>query len=135
MWRVRRATLGLAGRSMRASSAVNSFPKTAANYRELTPLEYVERAATVYDDTTALIDGCVRRTWAETFARCCALGDALRRLGVGRGDVVQCLLDNSAEMVEAQHAVPMSGAALGCVNTRLDAATVAYIWTTPRRAC
>ena len=55
------------------------------------------------------------------------LGDALRKQGCGRGDVVQVMLDNTAEMVEAQQGVAMSGATLGSVNTRLDAATVAYV--------
>ena len=112
----------------RLSGGVNSFPKTAANYAELTPLAYIERAAAVYDDAVAIIDGDVTRTWAETFARSCALGDALRRLGVGRGDVVQCLLDNGSEMVEAQQGIPMCRAVLGSVNTRLDVETVRYIF-------
>ena len=123
----RAAPMRAAIRLLSGERPVNSFPKTAANYRELTPLSYVERAAVVFDDSPAVVDGDATRTWAETFARCCGLGDALRREGCGRGDVVQVMLDNTAEMVEAQHGVPMSGATLGCVNTRLDAATVAYV--------
>ena len=123
----RAAPVRAAIRLLSGERPVNSFPKTAANYRELTPLSYVERAAVVFDDSPAVVDGDATRTWAETFARCCGLGDALRREGCGRGDVVQVMLDNTAEMVEAQHGVPMSGATLGCVNTRLDAATVAYV--------
>ncbi|KAH8053599.1 ligase [Aureococcus anophagefferens] len=112
----RAAPMRAAIRLLSGERPVNSFPKTAANYRELTPLSYVERAAVVFDDSPAVVDGDATRTWAETFARCCGLGDALRREGCGRGDVVQVMLDNTAEMVEAQHGVPMSGATLGCVN-------------------
>ena len=75
----------------------------------------------------AVVDGDRTRTWAELYDRCAQLGDALRKQGCGRGDVVQCMLDNTAEMVEAQQGVAMSGATLGSVNTRLDAATVAYV--------
>ena len=123
----RAAPMRAAIRLLSGERPVNSFPKTAANYRELTPLSYVERAAVVFDDSPAVVDGGATRTWAETFARCCGLGDALRREGCGRGDVVQCMLDNTTEMVEAQQGVAMSGATLGSVNTRLDAATVAYV--------
>ena len=81
----------------------------------------------VFADGPAVVDGDRTRTWAELYDRCARLGDALRKQGCGRGDVVQCMLDNTAEMVEAQQGVAMSGRALGSVNTRLDAATVAYV--------
>ena len=81
----------------------------------------------VFADGPAVVDGDRTRTWAELYDRCARLGDALRKQGCGRGDVVQCMLDNTAEMVEAQQGVAMSGATLGSVNTRLDAATVAYV--------
>ena len=81
----------------------------------------------VFADGPAVVDGDRTRTWAGLYARCARLGDALRKQGCGRGDVVQCMLDNTAEMVEAQQGVAMSGATLGSVNTRLDAATVAYV--------
>ena len=81
----------------------------------------------VFADGPAVVDGDRTRTWAQLYGRCAQLGDALRKQGCGRGDVVQCMLDNTAEMVEAQQGVAMSGATLGSVNTRLDAATVAYV--------
>ena len=81
----------------------------------------------VFADGPAVVDGDRTRTWAQLYDRCARLGDALRKQGCGRGDVVQCMLDNTAEMVEAQQGVAMSGATLGSVNTRLDAATVAYV--------
>ena len=64
----------LSARSCRSLS-VNSFEKTAANYRQLTPLSYIERAAQVYDDSVAVVDGSLSLTWSELFGRCCALGD------------------------------------------------------------
>ena len=81
----------------------------------------------VFADGPAVVDGDRTRTWAQLYDRCARLGDALRKQGCGRGDVVQCMLDNTAEMVEAQQGVAMSGATFGSVNTRLDAATVAYV--------
>ncbi|KAH8092725.1 ligase [Aureococcus anophagefferens] len=91
----RAAPMRAAIRLLSGERPVNSFPKTAANYRELTPLSYVERAAVVFDDSPAVVDGDATRTWAETFARCCGLGDALRREGCGRGDAAQVMLDNT----------------------------------------
>ena len=71
----------------------------------------------VFADGPAVVDGDRTRTWAELYDRCARLGDALRKQGCGRGDVVQCMLDNTAEMVEAQQGVAMSGATLGSVIT------------------
>jgi hypothetical protein len=90
-------------------------------------IRHKEKRRHVFADGPAVVDGDRTRTWAELYDRCARLGDALRKQGCGRGDVVQCMLDNTAEMVEAQHGVAMSGATLGSVNTRLDAATVAYV--------
>ena len=90
-------------------------------------IRHKEKRRHVFADGPAVVDGDRTRTWAELYGRCAQLGDALRKQGCGRGDVVQCMLDNTAEMVEAQQGVVMSGATLGSVNTRLDAATVAYV--------
>ena len=90
-------------------------------------IRHKEKRRHVFADGPAVVDGDRTRTWAELYDRCARLGDALRKQGCGRGDVVQCMLDNTAEMVEAQQGVVMSGATLGSVNTRLDAATVAYV--------
>jgi len=107
---------------------VNSLPKCRANFEALSPLNWLERAAKVYKASTALIqvDGS-RRTWGELRDRSVKLSSTLVSRGIGRGDVVQVLLDNTAEMVECHYGVPMSGATLGCINTRLDAKSVAFI--------
>ncbi|KAJ1462194.1 hypothetical protein M885DRAFT_456795 [Pelagophyceae sp. CCMP2097] len=131
MWRHAVRLRPAAPRRVGAARCVNSFAKRPANFAALTPLEWLDRAALVYGNAPtsapAVVDGEVRQTWAETHERCARLGDALRRFGVGRGDVVQVLLPNSREMCEAQFGVPMSGATLGCLNTRLDAASILFI--------
>lgn len=108
---------------------VNGFDlrRRPANYASLSPVSFLDRAAKTFGSKVAIVDGSVRRTWMETRNRCVQLCDVLTRAGLGRGDVVQVMLDNSAEMVEAHFGVPMSGCALGCVNTRLDAKSVAFI--------
>lgn len=101
--------------------------KNRANYAALTPLSFIERAATVYPERTAVIYGDVRRSWAETYQRCRRLASALTRRGIGAGDTVAVMLPNLPEMLELHFAVPMTGAVLNTQNTRLDAETVAFM--------
>jgi len=101
--------------------------KNAANYAALTPLSFIERAATVYPDHTAVIYGDQRRTWAQTYQRCRQLASALQQRGIGEGDTVAVMLPNIPEMLELHFAVPMTGAVLNTQNTRLDAETVAFM--------
>lgn len=107
------------------------LPRTAANYQPLSPLSFIERSARVYPDRTAIVHGsgqeAVRRTWAQTYQRCRQLASALVASGVGKGDTVAVLLPNTPPMVEAHFGVPMTGAVLNTINTRLDAQTVAFI--------
>jgi fatty-acyl-CoA synthase len=101
--------------------------KTAANYAALTPLQFLERSASVYPDHIALIHGARRQSWAETYARCQRLASALRNVGIGVGDTVAIMAPNIPEMYEAHFGVPMTGGVLNSLNTRLDAAMVAFI--------
>ena len=101
--------------------------KTPANYAPLTPLQFLERSATVYPDHVALIHGARRQSWAETYARCRQLASALEKVGIGVGDTVAIMAPNIPEMYEAHFGVPMSGGVLNSLNTRLDAAMVAFI--------
>ena len=101
--------------------------KTAANYAALTPLQFIERTASVYPDHVALIHGERRQSWAETYARCRRLASALVRVGIGVGDTVAIMAPNIPEMYEAHFGVPMTGGVLNSLNTRLDAAMVAFI--------
>ncbi len=101
--------------------------KTSANFAALTPLQFIERTASVYPDHVALIHGQRRQTWAETYARCRRLASALVKVGIGTGDTVAIMAPNIPEMYEAHFGVPMTGGVLNSLNTRLDAAMVAFI--------
>jgi len=101
--------------------------KTPANFAALTPLQFIERTASVYPDHVALIHGQRRQTWAETYARCRRLASALVKVGIGVGDTVAIMAPNIPEMYEAHYGVPMTGGVLNSLNTRLDAAMVAFI--------
>ncbi|WP_044043686.1 acyl-CoA synthetase [Caballeronia insecticola] len=105
------------------------LPKTAANFAVMTPLTFIERAASVYPNRPAVVHGDVRRTWSETYARTRRLASALAARGIGVGDTVAVMLPNTPEMVEAHFGVPMTGAVLNALNTRLDAATLAFMLT------
>jgi fatty-acyl-CoA synthase len=101
--------------------------KNPANYAPLTPLQFIERTAAVYPDRIALIHGERRQSWAETYARCRRLASALEKVGIGVGDTVAIMAPNVPEMYEAHFGVPMTGAVLNSLNTRLDAAMIAFI--------
>ncbi|KWA43215.1 acyl-CoA synthetase [Burkholderia multivorans] len=98
-----------------------------ANYVPLTPIDFLVRSAEVYGDRLAIVHGDVRRTWAETYTRARRLASALAAAGVGRGETVAALLPNIPAMVEAHFGVPMAGAVLNTINTRLDAASVLFM--------
>ncbi|MCB1919268.1 MAG: acyl-CoA synthetase [Candidatus Competibacteraceae bacterium] len=98
-----------------------------ASYVPLTPLTFIERAASVYPQRTAVVHGPVRRTWAETYSRCRQLASALQQRGIGLGDTVAAMLPNIPEMFEAHFGIPMTGAVLNTLNIRLDAETVAFM--------
>jgi len=99
----------------------------AANHVPLTPLTFLARAAAVFPDRTAVVHGRTRRTWAETYVRCRRLASALIRAGVGPGDTVAVFGANTPELLEAHFGVPMAGAILNPINTRLDPGSVAFI--------
>ena len=101
--------------------------KTAASYVPLTPLTFIERAAFVYPDHTAVIYRDVRRSWSETDARCRRLASALARRGIAAGRTVAVLSANLPEMFECHFGVPMAGAVLNTINIRLDAEGIAFI--------
>ncbi len=111
-----------------ATSAYNeNLGRNDANFTPLTPLSLIRRAASVYPDRTAVIHGSRRFTWAETYARCRRLASVLSRRGVGKDDTVAVMAANVPAIFEAHFGVPMTGAVLNAINTRLDAATVAFI--------
>jgi len=97
-----------------------------ANFQPLTPLSFLERAATIFPDHTAIIHGPLRRSYGEFYARARRLASALAKRGIKRGDTVSIVLANTPAMLECHYGVPMTGAVLNTINTRLDAATVAF---------
>ncbi|WP_169295259.1 acyl-CoA synthetase [Advenella sp. EE-W14] len=94
--------------------------RNQANYAPLTPIDYLQRAASVYGDRLAIVHGPIRQNWAETNRRSKQLAVALRQLGVKRNSTVAVLLHNTPAMVEAHFGVPMSGGVLCSLNVRLD---------------
>ena len=99
----------------------------AANFVALSPLTFLERAASVWPERTAVVHGAVRRTWGETYDRCRRLASALAARGIGIGDTIAVMGANTPEMFEAHFGIPMAGAVLNAVNTRLDAEAIAFI--------
>ena len=101
--------------------------RTPANFAPLTPLQFLERSASVYPDQLSIIHGPRHYTWSQTYARCRQLASALEKSGIGLGDTVTIMAPNVPEMYEAHFGVPMVGAVLNSLNTRLDAAMLAFI--------
>lgn len=98
-----------------------------ANYAPLTPLTFLERAASVYPDHPSIIHGDTTYSWSQTYQRCCLLASALAKMGVGEGDTVSFMGANTPETFEAHFGVPMIGAVLNALNVRLDAKAIAFI--------
>src|SRR5712675_1868495 len=97
-----------------------------SNYIPLSHVSFLTRAASAFDDKVAVIDGARRYTYAHLFDRCVRLASALTQLGIKRLDTVAIIASNIPEMIEAHFSVPMLGAVLNPLNTRLDAANVAF---------
>jgi len=110
-----------------ASIFERDLDRTAANTAPLTPITYLRRAAGVFPDKTAVIHGDLRFSYRDLYARACRLASALSRRGIGRGDTVTILAPNTPAMLEAHYGVPLAGAVLNALNTRLDPATIAFI--------
>ncbi|MDQ0471183.1 acyl-CoA synthetase [Labrys wisconsinensis] len=100
--------------------------RTPANHQPLTPIVFLERAARVFPERTAVIHGALRRDYRSFWERSKQLGSALQRRGIGRGDTVAVMLANTPAMLECHYGVPMAGAVLNALNTRLDAAVLAH---------
>jgi fatty-acyl-CoA synthase len=97
-----------------------------ANFVALSPLSFLERTARVYPHRLAIVHGTLRQTWAQTFERCRRLASALQRRGIGAGDTVAAMLPNTPPMFEAHFGVPVTGAVLNTLNTRLDPEAIAF---------
>ncbi|HEY7581902.1 MAG TPA: AMP-binding protein, partial [Acetobacteraceae bacterium] len=109
------------------SAYMTGLDRNQANYTPLTPITFLERAAYVHPDHPSVIHGAQRFTWRETYARCRRLASALARRGIGKNDTVAVMAPNIPAMYEAHFGVPMCGAVLNTLNTRLDAETIAFM--------
>jgi fatty-acyl-CoA synthase len=112
---------------MMANIYEQGLERNSANFTPITPLLFLERSAEVYPNKTAIIHGKLRQTWAQTYDRCRRFASALQKHGIGLGDTVAVMLPNTPPMVEAHFGIPMAGAVLNALNTRLDAESVAFM--------
>ncbi len=103
-----------------------NLDRNPANFQPLTPLPFLERAASVYPNHTAIVHGKLRRNYSDFYSRSRQLASALSNQGIARGDTVSVILSNTPAMLEAHYGVPMCGAVLHSINTRLDPETIAY---------
>src|SRR5690606_301544 len=107
------------------------LPQTPANHAAITPLSFIERSAQGYPGRPAVVHGggptALRRSWSALYTRCRRLASALTQLGARKGTTVAVILPNTPAMVEAHFGIPMCGAVLNAINTRLDPTTVAYM--------
>ena len=101
--------------------------RNSANYTPITPLLFLERSAEIYPNKTAVIHGKLHQTWQQTYERCRRLASALQKHGIGLGDTVALMLPNTPPMVEAHFGIPMAGAVLNALNTRLDPESIAFM--------
>ncbi|WP_158813835.1 acyl-CoA synthetase [Methylocapsa sp. S129] len=101
--------------------------RNPANFQPLTPLSFLERAAAVFPDRLAIVHGPLRRDYRDFYARARRLGSALARRGFKRGDTIAVMLANTPAMLECHYGVPMCGAVLNALNTRMDAAALAFM--------
>jgi fatty-acyl-CoA synthase len=103
------------------------LPQTPANHAPMSPLSFIERTAEVYPTRLAVVHGDWRQDWATTYRRTRQLASALSQAGIGKNDTVAVILPNTPPMVEAHFGIPMAGAVLNALNTRLDPETIAFM--------
>ena len=131
--RLRRGTAGAPRPAGRLKPVIGrnayetDLDRNAANYQALTPLSFLERAAYVFGERTAIVHGNQRFTYADYYMRAKKLASALARHGIKRGDTVAVMLANTPPMLEAHYGVPMTGGVVNTLNTRLDATALAFI--------
>lgn len=93
----------------------------------LTPVSFLRRSSAVFGDRPAIVDGERTFTYREFGSRCDQLARGLAAIGIVPGDRVAALCANSHPMLELHHSVPMSGAALVPMNTRLSVPELDHI--------
>lgn len=105
----------------------DKFPKTKANYVPLSPTSFLKRAAALHGERTAVIYGDIQRKWQDVAKRIRAIAEGLKSKGIAKGDTISVLCPNIPELFELHFAVPLTGAVINTLNTRLEAETIAYI--------
>jgi fatty-acyl-CoA synthase len=93
----------------------------------LTPLEFRQRAVSLFGSKVGIVDGEKRFTYAEYDKRVNRFANALTNLGVGQGEVVSFITYNSHQLLEAYYALPQIGGILNPVNIRLTHHEIEYI--------
>jgi fatty-acyl-CoA synthase len=109
------------------SSYDKNLDKNDANYVPLSPLTFLERTKDIYPNYEAVVYESRSYTWEEVYKRCVKFASALDKLGVKIGDTVSIMAFNTPEIFEAHYSIPMVGAVINAINTRLDPKTVSYI--------
>jgi len=104
-----------------------NLDKNEANYVPLSPLTFLERTKDIYPNYEAVVYESRSYTWEEVYKRCVKFASALDKLGVKTGDTVSIMAFNTPEIFEAHYSIPMVGAVINAINTRLDPNTVSYI--------
>ena len=104
-----------------------NLDKNNANFVPLTPLSFLERAKDIYPNYEAVVYESRKYTWSEVYKRCIKFASALEKIGIKTGDTVSVLAFNTPEIFEAHYSIPMVGAVINAINTRLDSKTISYI--------
>jgi fatty-acyl-CoA synthase len=112
---------------MKTSVFDRDLERNPANHAPLTPLSFLERAASVYPQRVSVVHGRERYTWGQTYERARRLASSLAKRGIGAGDTVAAMLPNIPAMYEAHFGVPMCGGVLNALNTRLDPEAIAFM--------
>jgi fatty-acyl-CoA synthase len=112
---------------IKRSAYDTDLDRNAANYQPLTPIGFLERAASTFPDRVAIVHGKRHTSYAQFYERAKRLASALTKHGIKKNDTVACMLANTPPMLEAHYGVPMCGAVINTLNTRLDAAALAFI--------
>ena len=104
-----------------------NLDKNDANFVPLTPLSFLLRAKDIYPNYEAIVYEDRKYTWSQVYRRCIKFASALTKIGIRKGDTVSFLAFNTPEIFEAHYSIPMVGAVINAINTRLDSKTISYI--------
>jgi fatty-acyl-CoA synthase len=112
---------------MSHSAYASHLDKNPANYSSLSPLSFIERAASVYPERAAIIYHDFEQNWRDTYRRCRQFASALKKLGIEQDDTIALMLPNVPAMCEAHFAIPMASGVINGLNIRLDAEAIAFM--------